>query len=182
MTFLRSGLFSEMFILFSITVPSFFCRLFRLFGWMYKTKVEAGYEKKPLSYAFRQKKTEKQGQELCYSCGATQIDPAKAEPTQSKWCCQITVAACRRRLLEIRSGRPRKPIQNSRCRRAFTLPRLSGDRYAIFTSLTHRFTGRQQTDLLFEPMILQSPQNVNTVCVFAFSMGESTALRLKLSF
>ena len=80
-------------------------------------------------------------------------------------------AACRRRLLEIRSGRPRKPIQNSRCRRAFTLPRLSGDRYAIFTSLTHRFTGRQQTDLLFEPMILQSPQNVNTVCVFAFSMG-----------
>ena len=65
---------------------------------------------------------------------------------------------------------------------AFTLPRLSGDRYAIFTSLTHRFTGRQQTDLLFEPMILQSPQNVNTVCVFAFSMGESTALCLKRSF
>jgi hypothetical protein len=80
-----------MFILFSITVPSFFCRLFRLFGWMYKTKVEAGYEKKLLSCAFRQKKTEKQGQELCYSCGATQIDPAKAEPTQSKWCCRITV-------------------------------------------------------------------------------------------
>ena len=54
---------------------------------------------------------------------------------------------------------------------AFTLPRLSGTRYAIFTSLTHRFTGRQQTDLLFEPMILQSPQNVNTVLSLLFRWG-----------
>ena len=142
---------------------------------MYKTKVEAGYEKKPLSCAFRQKKTEKQGQELYYSCGATQIDSAKAEPTQSKWCCQITVQLA----VDAYWKFVRVALVS---RRAFTLPRLSGDRYAIFTSLTHRFTGRQQTDLLFEPMILQSPQNVNTVCVFAFSMGESTALCLKRSF
>ena len=47
-------------------------------------------KKKLLSCALAEK-DRKTGTKAFYPCGAAQIDPAKAEPTQSKWCCRITV-------------------------------------------------------------------------------------------
>lgn len=80
------------------------------------------------------------------------------EPMPSESSCRITVQ-CRRCLLRPErscSDRPRKPIQVSLCRRAFSMDAaLWGQVCAVFTSLTHRF------DAVFL-MILQSGKKVNT--------------------
>ena len=109
-----------------------------------------------------------------------QIDPAKAEPTQSKWCCRITVQPAVDAYWKFVRVALVSPFKTA------AAAALSPCRGSLGTGMPftfhYRFTGRQQTDLCLNSMIFQSPQNVNTVCVFAFSMGESTALRLKLSF
>ena len=123
-------------------------------------------KKEKLLSLFSGKNCRKTGTRAFFSCGATHLGFAFPQnpPCGNRDCSEFPLpdngaaavgAYCKQRS---GSGRPRKAIQNSRCRRAFTLPRLSAGQVVLF--LLFLLIGFA---VKFKFMILQSAQKVNTV-------------------